>query len=206
MGPQPQSAGSFPKRRIRSPTVTEGVQPRPLRCRLAPDSAPDSATAVQAALGFQPFPFSRRLSEPAVPGRKVEGEGRRRQSRDWRSGAPGKCLNNRTDAAAQVSPGCWKVGCCNWSCPLWLLGAERSQTKRPRPAPPESPAGPRDVPLSPQYSCSPRRARQLRLAPRSLGAPIPRRRRLLLLFLTTVCGSLSRRLLQPPPSRRSANK
>lgn len=67
---------------------------------MAPDAAPDSETAAQAALGFEPLPFTGRLSAPAVSERKVEGEGRRRQSGDWRSGAPGKCLNNRKDAAA----------------------------------------------------------------------------------------------------------
>lgn len=46
VGPQPQSAGSFLGRWIRSPSVTGGVQPQTLRCRLAPNVAPDLATTV----------------------------------------------------------------------------------------------------------------------------------------------------------------
>lgn len=80
-------------------------------------------------------------------GEREGGDGQRGLAVSADSRAPGKCLNNRTDAAALVSLGCGKVGCCcNWSCSLRLPGAERSRTKT-RPEPLEPAAGPPTLPF-----------------------------------------------------------
>lgn len=88
VGPQPQSAGSFLRRWIRSPTVTVGVQPRPWRRRLARDAAPDSATAVQAALVSSPFPSRGGFRRPRFPGGRW-GQGEKEGGdREQGTGAP----------------------------------------------------------------------------------------------------------------------
>ena len=179
---QPTSGSSFSKCRNFSqglnpvPTATVGVVPPTSRRRPTLGAAPDSAAAVRSSLSpSSPFPLSRWLSAPLSWGREVgkreSGDRERGLGGSADSRAPGKCLNNRTDAAALVSLGCGKVGCCcNWSCWLGLPGAQRSRTKT-QPAPLEPAASPRTLPFLLSAPALPGKLGSSRLRPGATALP-----------------------------------
>lgn len=145
-------------------------------------------------VSFQPLPLSWLLSAPPSGREGAEREsGERQRGLGGSAGsrAPGKCLNNRTDAAALVSLGCGKVGCCcNWSCSLGLPGAERSQTKT-RPAPLEPASGPRTLPFLFSTPAVPRKLGSSRLRPGATALPS--------LAAAAAAAFFNHRLRQPPP-------
>lgn len=134
---------------------------------------------MRSSPSVQPFPLSRLLSEAPSPGRGVGeregGDKERGLGGSAGSRATGKCLNNRTDAAALASLGCGEVGGgCNWSCSLGLPALSAAEQNPARAS--GAGRGPPDAPLSPQHSRRAGKARQPPPAPGSHGAPIPRRR------------------------------
>lgn len=125
-------------------------RPQSRAARLLPALSPLPAASTSPSLGRE-------------VGEREGGDRERGLGGSADSRAPGKCLNNRTDATALVSFGCRKVDCCcDWSCSLGLPGAERSRTKS-RPAPLEPAAGPRTLPLLLSTPAVPGKLRSSRL-------------------------------------------
>lgn len=137
-------------------------------------------------------------------GERAGGAGERGLGGSAGSRAPGKCLNNRTGAAAPVgsAAGRWAVA-GDWSCSLGLPGAERGRTKT-RPAPAAPAAGPRTLPFLLSTPAVPGKLGGSRPRPRATA--LPSLAAADAFFLTTVCGSHRRHLHQPPPAARSPDK
>ncbi|XP_055986347.1 basic salivary proline-rich protein 2-like [Sorex fumeus] len=158
-----------------------------------------AAAARLPALHLTRRPRSRAGRAPFQPlprGGPCSGRGAGLRSRGLRGlprAPPGKCLNNRTDAAAPDSPCCGKVRCCgDWSCPLGRPSAQLSRTKR-RPAALEPAGEPRTPPFLLSTPAVPGTLGSSRLRPGA--AALPSLAAAFLFFFSPP----KPRLRQPPP-------